>query len=1171
MTMHRTVFLFLTALLSQGAFADSALPIVDRIRPDEAPAVDGRLDDAVWSRLTWRSDFRRLPGDLRTDPLNPTSFAMAVDDRAVYFAIRADYLDMESFKAAKPKSIWVTDDCEVMLSPSGSSFEFYQFAMAAKGGIREAVYHYEGGFTHPDPYAPEWRSAVAMTETGYTVEIAVPFSALYMTRGEKWSDVWRVNVTRSTFSGSRQCVTWSPLRTTFIDPENFNRVKSFPRRRIEEDVRIVEAVPEIRYRTPKGYEGDIRVTVYVARGGEFELTTPYGGKAGVVLKRGENTVRVAAVFPEQKRYQLPLTLVRADDSTRVYREYPVVIAFEPIRMRLTTPCYADCFYPGQDASRIAGRIECALEGKVFVSCETGKRIELPPGGGEFSFDNADYPNGKVVLTAVCGADRCSKTVRKVEPDGHRLSWVENGNLVIDGKPVFRRNFYAPKHAVSKSFEARFVADGFHLTPEVTSGGTFEPHKLLGREDEARRDAPPSPAMLSKIDEVLDKAKGRDFAYYYISDEPECRSLSPVYFKHVYDYVKRRDPRHVILMVTRDPDRFADCYDWVEPHPYLNPFYDRGQRKHFTPMNRMASFLGGCVGRSDKVVGFTPMVFSYEEGSSANDFPSFDEYLCNVWTMLAHGAKTIYPFRGGTLAERPGIYESARFANASIEELEDFFLLGKRTLLTQTPDYEVARWDLGKRRLFAAVSLAWTNVVAATTGLEGRWHRFRSSDRRALDVCTVARFDLAPFEVLVATTEATCGTRLPTAEEVREKVRREECERTHRDNQMFGRRTEVEFTGSSPFWGKSTIFNGVHDDFVARFAGTNEWLEIAFPRGAISFDRLVFWGENMEGVAVKVREGGSWCELSPEKAVARVGAVEFSYGRTVRTVRLRLEFRKPGMLLSEVEFPKVAGQDDVRAEAPVVGGARTKVEGEFALDESNVLKRTSQVPDGWYGAGVKVEALADGGFRVSGKTASRSIRFLPEWKWLEVDLRSCRPTSEGFRYRGWGVNLVKYMGYVINDGYVVRPGLWTIPLDPHDEPIAGCLSVTDLDYDLDFGYMRFSAEPLTRFRISKSGAGPLKKGDVLSFDLVLERSCADVTCLLEHLSNNRAVPFSVNGLTSVPLRRVDDKGRHWRAEVVVTSLGRATDVPTARAIILGGTQPLTVMTRFPARVADEGRK
>ena len=897
------------------AAAMAATCAADVLRTADPITVDGRLDEAVWSKAKWEGDFVRLKLDKQTPITGRTEFAVVADERTLYIGVKASQgPNMKALLDKPVRPIFQCDDVEVFLSPSGSSFMFYQFAVGVKGGVCAANFHYEGGATHPDPYAPDWKHEVALGDDGYTVEIAIPFSALYMDRNEGWSDEWLFNVSRSNFSGCHENTSWSPLKKGFLDVENYRKMKGFPKRRIEEDVCMREASVKIRRKTAKGQEGVLQVKAYVAKPGSFSFESPYCTTTAVELKRGENTFTVPCLFPKNATYKVPMALVRKDDGTKCFREYPVFVDFDSIMIRLVTPGYADNFYPGQSTARIAGSVACALEGKLEVTAAdaAGKvfgRVAPQVPQGDFAFDVPSSAGFPVTLTASCAGETRTKTVRKIEPNGRRMAWIEHGAIVIDGKPTFRRNFYGGGplggYRCGKRYLERMQKVNLYLTDEVTGGGTLETGRLLKNEAEARKDEPPSKELLALVDKQLEKAKDKDFVFYYLCDEPECRSVSPVYLKYVYDYVKARDPYHLILIVSRAAEKYINCSDWIESHGYLNPYYDDGVRKYFTPMNRMGAFLEEYVklGRMDKVIGATPQAFAYGEPS---DYPNFDEYVCNIWTYLANGAKTLYPFIFNCVGENYALEEAVKYTQGTIADLEEILLMGERTMLVRTADFECAKWSLNGERLFAVVNLTERPQTVKVAGIDaGSYREYRGG--RSFEIgAGETRFTLKPFEVIAGTDNPKRGVLLPTCAEFAANAEAREYVRLHRDNQILMKQRELEFTSSGPSLSSRLLVNGVYDDWAAEktLRGGNPWIEIAFPKESITFKSVRLWGENVEKAVVLVRAKGEWQELKPAQRTfdAKIGCLLLDFGEAVKTVKVRFEFHKDSVKPSEIEFP-----------------------------------------------------------------------------------------------------------------------------------------------------------------------------------------------------------------------------------------------------------------------------
>ena len=133
--------------------------------------------------------------------------------------------------------------------------------------------------------------------------------------------------------------------------------------------------------------------------------------------------------------------------------------------------------------------------------------------------------------------------------------------------------YAEYYMGGEAFKRRYDADNLHQTRNIHGQtGWLEPGRLIKGSEagEASKDIKPSEEMLRLIDETLAKNEGKDFAFYYISDEPECRGLSRIYLNHLYNYITEKDPYHVVLTASRNCAELVDIADWFETPPTLTP-------------------------------------------------------------------------------------------------------------------------------------------------------------------------------------------------------------------------------------------------------------------------------------------------------------------------------------------------------------------------------------------------------------------------------------------------------------------------------------------------------------------------------------------------------------------------------------------------------------------------
>ena len=239
------------------------------------------------------------------------------------------------------------------------------------------------------------------------------------------------------------------------------------------------------------------------------------------------------------------------------------------------------------------------------------------------------------------------------------------------------------------------------------------------------------------------------------------------------------------------------------------------------------------------------------------------------------------------------------------------------------------------------------------------------------------------------------------------------------------------------------------------------------------------------------------------------------------------------------------------------------EGEFVFSAANADFQQGWSGKAWYGKGTMTKN-ADGSFAYDA-SFTHAFRYRPEYKWIDFTVLDSRILHDG-GYKSWGLGLYKYMGPLFGNVHTVRTGLYTLPLKPLEKPLDDYLRLDSINYGVTLGYVRFSAEPPTRFSVWKKGESVqrcdrVSAGDTLVFELVLERPAEDVACRFELSNGNAPVPVAVNGAASVELKCLDDRGCRWGAELPVKAVARTKNVPVAVVTTLGG-DSRTIYTRFP---------
>ena len=1092
--------------------------------------LDGTLDESVWAAAKWESGFLRANTSRGgRNPAADTAFAILADDDYLYVGVKANHPDMSGMKARGARSIWTSEAVELYFIPDGGNFEYYQFLMTYFGE-KYAMFYSEGGNIRPDPYGPFWEYRVADVEGGYTMEARIPLAAFYMTRTAAWKTSWKVNVGRTlSLEKGTDYNCWVD-GSGFKDIKRFRSIDGFPVRKTGQDALLKSVISVVEGKNDEGkLFGKLKLGIYVAEGGEYAALTSFTDKEKFNLKSGDNELSFDAHFPGNGRNPMKFVLQRRGDKPMV-REYPVIIDYQALRLKLDRPGYRANFYPGQDASKVAGRIVSAVKGEVSVSI-TGpgfepRSVTLPSGGGEFAFDTTGFEFGEALLEVKCNGETLARKIRRLEPlgEGKHVSWIEDGCLVVDGKKVFRRNMYAQHYRGGMAFAEKYDADLLHLdqTLFIKSIGTFEPMRLVkgAEQREARKDQRPSEDIFAAMDKVIERGLKGDGSYYYISDEPECRQVSPVYLKYMYDYAIEKDPYHVVLCGSRAGLKYLDCADWFETHPYLNPHRDAdGKRVYGRHFRELGTYVDAFKPEEhpEKCIGCMPTCFKYSIG----EFPTFREYVTHTWNFLIHGVRTFYPYAYHDLGDSSVLYEGVRFTNETADRLSDFFLTGKRRRLEVGDKAEAAEWTLGDRRLYAVANFTGGDITVQVpvAGEGGECREFRGSRRFAAAGGKV-QIELSAYEAIAFSRER-LDEGLSTYAEISEKVAALEYERLHRDNQLQGHEYDIELATSNSANGRGKLFDGVRDVLAwSDNRGKGRFYEISFNKFVPCFDKLALYGRGIEGFKVKIRHEGGWKTLEPVQIDKVEEGLVYHFDRAYSTVKLHLDLPSGGKFeLYELELPKTTAES-----GHVVQPVRQ-------LDSKAAEKVFwSKTPPATFATNVFWYVDRE-----------------PGQDFLVFDFKRHRVVKDG-KYINWGIFFNKTgggkHGHLAGD--VTRPqnGYYTLRLPPVTTKCRDVMIIRDYNLEMELGEIACVSKPA-------DFAEFLDYGDRFEIKVSLSRPCEDITCNFTASNGAHPIAYPVNGSASVDLKPLDDTRCRWGATVEVKSRPETKARPGIKVTVLGG--------------------
>jgi len=165
------------------------------------PVIDGSLNDSCWTvtRLSPSSqanDFVYWPSkeDIPAEEL--TIVYVAYDEKFIYFAFecyKTNPKDIVSDLLVRDSDLWFDDHVEVILDTDYSRSSAYYFGINPSNVQMDGYVANDGELDNRN-WDCVWYSATAITEKGWTAEIAIPFSAFRFNLGKEKK--WGINFFR---------------------------------------------------------------------------------------------------------------------------------------------------------------------------------------------------------------------------------------------------------------------------------------------------------------------------------------------------------------------------------------------------------------------------------------------------------------------------------------------------------------------------------------------------------------------------------------------------------------------------------------------------------------------------------------------------------------------------------------------------------------------------------------------------------------------------------------------------------------------------------------------------------------------------------------------------------------------------------------------------------------
>ena len=206
--MRNTVFIAVLSFIGISSMIDAASPQVPALRIDQAPQIDGVLDDACWRNAKPLTNFTQVLPAEGAPPSERTEVRFAYTRDVLFIGIRCFDRHPEKIlvKTMQRDSPFESDDyVKIAFDPFGKGRDGYAFMINAAGARTDSNF---GKFSEEDRnFDAIWTARARVDSQGWTGEIAIPFKSISF---DPKNDFWRMNIER-VIRHAQETVRWRAI------------------------------------------------------------------------------------------------------------------------------------------------------------------------------------------------------------------------------------------------------------------------------------------------------------------------------------------------------------------------------------------------------------------------------------------------------------------------------------------------------------------------------------------------------------------------------------------------------------------------------------------------------------------------------------------------------------------------------------------------------------------------------------------------------------------------------------------------------------------------------------------------------------------------------------------------------------------------------------------------
>lgn len=167
-----------------------------KLTPGEDIDINGRIEESVWERAVWMTDFVQREPIEGARPNVRTAVAFAYDETNLYVAGRMYDPNPQNIRAnlARRDDNGESDRLKISIDSYQNRQTYYTFTVTAAGGRVDYFGSGDQDFNRDHSYDPIWEADAEVTDEGWFAEMAIPFSQIRFTQAEELT--FGVNVNR---------------------------------------------------------------------------------------------------------------------------------------------------------------------------------------------------------------------------------------------------------------------------------------------------------------------------------------------------------------------------------------------------------------------------------------------------------------------------------------------------------------------------------------------------------------------------------------------------------------------------------------------------------------------------------------------------------------------------------------------------------------------------------------------------------------------------------------------------------------------------------------------------------------------------------------------------------------------------------------------------------------